>query len=154
MMNRELAQAIQDKLPEAFSLVRYLYDHPETAGKEVQSSKVLVEALRQAGFQVEYPFMEKELGYGTAFRAVLENGKGPRAAILVEYDALPEIGHGCGHNLHGPLSILAALGLARCKELFSGTGPWKSSGLRQKRKKERSSIWLQPAFLTGWIWPS
>ncbi len=121
MMNRELAQAIQDKLPEAFSLVRYLYDHPETAGKEVQSSKVLVEALRQAGFQVEYPFMEKELGYGTAFRAVLENGKGPRAAILVEYDALPEIGHGCGHNLHGPLSILAALGLARCKELFSGT---------------------------------
>ena len=61
MMNRELAQAIQDKLPEAFSLVRYLYDHPETAGKEVQSSKVLVEALRQAGFQVEYPFMEKVL---------------------------------------------------------------------------------------------
>lgn len=121
MMNHELAQAIQDKLPEAFSLVRYLYDHPETAGKEVQSSKVLVEALRQAGFQVEYPFMEKELGYGTAFRAVLENGKGPRAAIMVEYDALPEIGHGCGHDLHGPLSILAALALVQCKALFSGT---------------------------------
>lgn len=120
-MNRELRQAIQDNLPEAFSLVRYLYDHPETAGKEVLSSKALVEALRKAGFQVEYPFMEKELGYGTAFRALLENGEGPRAAILAEYDALPGMGHGCGHNLHGPLSILAALALAQCRDLFSGT---------------------------------
>lgn len=120
-MNCKLQQAIREKLPEAFSLVRYLYDHPETAGKEVLSSRALAEALEQAGFQVEYPFMEKELGYGTAFRAVLENGPGPRAAILAEYDALPEMGHGCGHNFHGPLSILAAQALARCRDLFSGT---------------------------------
>ena len=66
MMNHELAQAIQDKLPEAFLWSGYLYDHPETAGKEVLSSQALVESLRKAGFQVEYPFMEKELGYGTA----------------------------------------------------------------------------------------
>jgi amidohydrolase len=120
-MHDELRQAIQDNLPEAFSLVRYLYDHPETAGKEVLSSRALAEALERSGFQVEYPFMEKELGYGTAFRAVLENGPGPRAAILAEYDALPEMGHGCGHNFYGPLSILAAQALARCRDLFSGT---------------------------------
>lgn len=120
-MNQEILQAIQEELPEASHLVRYLYDHPETAYKEVLSSQAIVDDLRKAGYEVEYPFMEKELGYGTAFRATLKNGPGPSAAILVEYDALPQIGHGCGHNLHGPLSVLAALALAKRKDLFSGT---------------------------------
>ena len=121
-MKQEILQAIQEYVPEAAHLVRYLYDHPETAYKEVLSSKAIVEALQKAGgLTVEYPFMEKELGYGTAFRATLQNGEGPKAAILVEYDALPEIGHGCGHNLHGPLSVLAALALAKRKDLFKGT---------------------------------
>ena len=48
----------------------------------------MVELLEQAGFQVEYPY----LGYPTGFRAVLDNGEGPSAAILVEYDALPGLG--------------------------------------------------------------
>ncbi|WP_337603547.1 M20/M25/M40 family metallo-hydrolase, partial [Acidaminococcus timonensis] len=120
-MNQEILQAIQEELPEASRLVRYLYDHPETAYKEVLSSRAIVDDLRKAGYEVEYPFMEKKLGYGTAFRATLHNGEGPSAAILVEYDALPQLGHGCGHNLHGPLSVLAALALAKRKDLFSGT---------------------------------
>lgn len=120
-MNKTILRAISDNLPAASRLVRYLYDHPETAYKETLSSRALVDVLQNAGFTVEYPFMEKELGYGTAFRATLHNGEGPAAGILVEYDALPEIGHGCGHNLHGPLSILAALALAQCRDLFSGT---------------------------------
>ena len=70
-MNQELLQAIQEELPAASRLVRYLYDHPETAYKETLSSKAIVDTLKKAGFAVEYPFMEKELGYGTAFRATL-----------------------------------------------------------------------------------
>ncbi len=40
-----------------------------------------------------------------------KRGSGGRVALLVEYDALPEIGHACGHNLHGAMSVLAGLGL-------------------------------------------
>ena len=42
-------------------------------------------------------------------------------ALLVEYDALPVVGHACGHNVHGSMSILAAMALAQHKELFQGT---------------------------------
>lgn len=114
LMNRA-----QQLLPKASQLVKYLYDHPETPCHETLASKAMVEALRKYGFSVTYPFMEKELGYGTAFKAILSHGEGPKASILVEYDALPGIGHGCGHNLHGTMSILAAAILA--SEPFQGT---------------------------------
>ena len=50
-------------------------------------------------------------GLDTAFRATLGNKPGPTIAILAEYDALPEIGHACGHNLIGTGAIAAAIGL-------------------------------------------
>lgn len=73
--------------------------------------------LRAAGYEVEYPYM----GYPTGFRAVLKNGEGPSAALLIEYDALPELGHACGHNAHCAMAVLAALALAEAKDQFQGT---------------------------------
>ena len=68
------------------------------------------------------PLWKKELGYDTAFRATLKRGEGPKCSIMVEYDALPGIGHGCGHNLHGPLSVLAGIVLSELPEdAFHGT---------------------------------
>ena len=68
------------------------------------------------------PLWQKELGYDTAFRATLKRGEGPKCSIMVEYDALPGIGHGCGHNLHGPLSVLAGIVLSELPEdAFHGT---------------------------------
>lgn len=77
----------------------------------------MVDLLRQAGYQVEYPYLD----YPTGFRGVLKTGEGPSVALLVEYDALPVVGHACGHNVHGSMSILAAMALAQHKELFQGT---------------------------------
>ena len=74
----------------------------------------MVEILKEAGFEVTYPFA----GYETAFHAHFDNGDGPEVAILAEYDALPEIGHGCGHNLHGSLSVLTGLALKDLKEFY------------------------------------
>ncbi len=51
---------------------------------------------------------------------LFDNGDGPEVAILTEYDALPEIGHGCGHNLHGSLSILTGLALKDLKDSYKG----------------------------------
>jgi len=94
-----------------------LYAHPELPDQEFRSSAKMVEILKAAGYQVEYPYMD----YPTAFRAELSNGPGPHAAILVEYDALPGLGHACGHNVHGSMSILAALALMDLRDKFPGT---------------------------------
>ena len=108
MISNELSQAIQRHWHTAVALSDDLYAHPEIAHQEFRSSQKVVELLRQAGYQVEYPYM----GYPTAFRGVLKNGEGPSAAILVEYDALPGLGHACGHNAHCAMAVLAALALA------------------------------------------
>lgn len=93
---------------EAVALSDYLAEHPEVSEREFQSSKRHAELLRRHGFEVEYPFLD----IPTAFCAKKSNGEGAKVALLVEYDALPEIGHACGHCLHGAMSTLAGIGLA------------------------------------------
>lgn len=87
--------------------------HPEISGEEYKSSKKLATLLNDRGFTVEYPFA----GIPTAFKAVSDNGSSRNICILAEYDALPDIGHACGHNVSAAISLLAALSL---KPLQSG----------------------------------
>lgn len=94
---------------EAISLSDYLADNPEVSGSEERSSKMHMELLRKHGFEVEAPF----LGIPHSFIGKVRNGKGAKVALLVEYDALPEIGHACGHNVHGAMSTLAGMALIR-----------------------------------------
>ena len=117
MISNALSQAIQRHWQTAVALSDDLYAHPELPHEEFRSSQKVVDLLRQAGYEVEYPYM----GYPTAFRGVLKNGEGPSAAILVEYDALPGLGHACGHNAHCAMAVLAALALAEAKDQFQGT---------------------------------
>ena len=105
-MKELLKSAITANAAWAKALSDDIFAHPEIAEQEYVTSRKMVDILREHGFEVEYPFMEKELGYGTAFRAILDCGDGPSVAILVEYDALPGLGHACGHNLHGSMAAL------------------------------------------------
>lgn len=104
----KVEKTIDNCSDEAITLSDYLANHPEVSEHEFQSSKKHAELLSCHGFEVEYPF----LGIPTAFCATKSNGEGAKVALLVEYDALPEIGHACGHCLHGAMSTLAAIGLA------------------------------------------
>lgn len=81
-----------------------IFDHPEIGMEEFHAQKVLTDWLEKEGFQVERGVVEVE----TAFKAVYSHGTGgPNIGLLCEYDALPGIGHACGHHMQGP-SILAA----------------------------------------------
>ncbi len=83
-----------------------LADNPEVSGQEYESSRKIVELLRDRGYEVEYPFA----GFDTAFRAIAGEDKHRyKIAIMTEYDALPEIGHACGHSLSAAISVLAGL---------------------------------------------
>lgn len=111
-----LSEAVIRHHGTAIALSDDLAAHPELPDQEFRSSRRIVEILEQAGYEVEYPY----LGWPTAFRAVLDNGGGPGVAIMVEYDALPGLGHACGHNVHGSMAVLAALALADCRDKFKG----------------------------------
>jgi amidohydrolase len=112
-----IAEAVAKHFGAAVALSRDLAAHPEVSHEEFASSRKIAALLEAAGFAVEYPFM----GYPTAFRATCANGGGRAAAFLVEYDALPGIGHACGHNLHGALSVLAGLAMTELRGAFRGT---------------------------------
>lgn len=112
-----IEKAIEKNHEKAIELSDDLKENPEISHEEFATSKKIVKILKNGGYEMEYPYA----GYDTAFRGVLKNGEGPSIAILVEYDALPEIGHGCGHNLHGSLAVLAALAMAELQDEFKGT---------------------------------
>ena len=81
-----------------------IFDHPEIGMEEFHAQKVLTDWLEKESFAVE----RGVAGVETAFKAVYRHGEGgPNIGLLCEYDALPGIGHACGHHMQGP-SILAA----------------------------------------------
>ncbi|WP_406136870.1 M20 family metallopeptidase [Streptomyces sp. NBC_01089] len=92
---------------ELIGLSERLHADPETAWEEHRAAAAVPELLDRAGFQVTSSY----LGLDTAFLARF--GSGPtRIALCAEYDALPGLGHACGHNLIAASSVGAALGLA------------------------------------------
>jgi amidohydrolase len=104
-----LLAAVDREAGEALALARWMSDHPELSLAEHATSARYVAFLSARGFEIEVPVAEIE----TAF--VARHGARTaalRAALLAEMDALPEIGHACGHNLSGPASLLAASALA------------------------------------------
>jgi amidohydrolase len=86
-----------------------IHANPEIRFEEFQASAWLAQTLEDSGFAVDRGIA----GLPTAFRAEMRGaGDGPTVAILAEYDALPGIGHACGHNVIGTAAIGAALALA------------------------------------------
>ncbi|MFJ9041775.1 amidohydrolase [Streptomyces sp. NPDC102406] len=82
-----------------------LHREPETAYEEHAAATLLTGELEQEGFEVE----RGPAGLPTAFAARTGSGAGPRVALLMEYDALPLLGHACGHNLIASAGLGAAL---------------------------------------------
>jgi amidohydrolase len=93
-----------------------LHAHPELAMREHRSAGLLKEWLANEGFAVESPVA----GLDTAFVAQTGSG-GPVIAYLLEYDALPEVGHGCGHNLIAAGGLGAATALRQALPDMPGT---------------------------------
>jgi len=109
-------RAIRAHEPELCALAIRILEHPELGYAEEQASAWVSEALARHGFKVERPYG----GLPTALRAYRGTGSGPRVAFLAEYDALPGVGHGCGHNLIAAAAVGAALGVAAVLEQTGG----------------------------------
>lgn len=115
-MNR-IADWIASHEAELTDIAHDIFCHPELAYEETYSSKRLASFLENQGFQITW----KTAGIDTAFTATWGNGS-PRLGFLAEYDALPEIGHACGHNLLGTGVCAAACALKNDMETSKTPG--------------------------------
>ena len=104
---KEMARsAIDARFDDLVGLSHAIHADPELSFDEVRSSALTIEALERGGFQVS----AGTAGLPTAF--IAEAGDGPLVlAICAEYDALPDIGHACGHNIIAATAVGAGLGL-------------------------------------------
>ena len=94
----------------------FLYENPEIGGEELKASALLTDVMSNHGFDVT----KEVLGIPYSFQAVYDSGReGASIGITCEYDALPSIGHGCGHNIIASATVGAALAL---KEVVGKTG--------------------------------
>ncbi|MDO4473646.1 MAG: amidohydrolase [Eubacteriales bacterium] len=102
---------------ELIDLAADIFAHPETAYNEVYSSAVLAKYLEKEGFEVTW----NTAGIETAFTATWGSGR-PMLGFLAEYDALPAVGHACGHNLLGTGVCGAACALKKDMEASNASG--------------------------------
>ena len=118
-MKARLAAAVEAARPEILELSHRIHADPEPAYEEHHASAWVAEALARHGYEVEHPAGT----LATAIRAVRRGGKsgdGPRIGILAEYDALPGLGHGCGHNTMAAAGVGTAIALASIADELSG----------------------------------
>jgi amidohydrolase len=111
-------QAAESQRELLLHLSHTIHANPELAFKEYKAAALLTDTLEQHGFTVE----RGSGGLETAFTATYQKRPGgPTIALLCEYDALPEIGHACGHNIIGTVPIGVGLILRPWLEEFAGT---------------------------------
>lgn len=128
----KVTSAIDEVRDDLISISMDIHSHPELNFEEYYSSNALAVALERYGFDVERGVG----GVETAFRGTLQGsgGDGPTVAFLVEYDALPGVGHGCGHNLiaisnlGAGIGAMAALGELPGKIVVLGTPAEEGGG--------------------------
>ena len=119
-LKRLACEAIDRRAATLIETADWIWGHPEIGHQEVEAARRLTGLLEGDGIPVEMG----TAGMATAFKAELPGGQRvarPRVAILAEYDALPGLGHGCGHNLIGTSAIGAALALKEVMPRLDGS---------------------------------
>ena len=105
-INAKIAKIIEERRAEILDLSRRIHADPELAFQEVRTSRLLQSVLSAEGFVVD-PAAQ---ALPTSFRAVHTfSANGPRVTFTAEMDALPGLGHACGHNIIGTASTYAAV---------------------------------------------
>ena len=112
-----IKDSVESKVENYMSLVKSMYENPEIGNEEFETMELLSSYLEKAGFETTKGYVVP-----TGFLGKYETGKpGPKIAFMCEYDALPEVGHGCGHNLIAGIGIAAGEALKAVMDQFGGT---------------------------------
>ncbi|MBO0436504.1 M20 family metallopeptidase [Vagococcus fluvialis] len=111
-----MMQKIESNIEAYMELVQTMYDNPEIGNEEFETMKLLVDYLDKVGFKTTSGYVVP-----TGFLGEYDTGKeGPTIAVMCEYDALPEVGHGCGHNLIAGIGVATAEAVKEIIDQFGG----------------------------------
>lgn len=108
-LTKKISDAVDEFAGWLKELSLFIHSNPETGYKEEQAAAAIIDFLKERGFDIETGVADLE----TAFIARHGKGGGPKIAVLAEYDALPGLGHGCGHNLIAGSAVGAAAALKK-----------------------------------------
>ncbi len=106
---RALLDTIDHLFAQMKEIASAIFSEPELGYQEFKSSARLADFLEANGFAVERGLLDMP----TAFHAAAGSGLAPHVAFLAEYDALPVLGHACGHNMFGVAATAAGIALSR-----------------------------------------
>ena len=109
-LKEQVSREIDILRDEMVRIAQSMFIRPEIGYQEYESSKLLSDFLKGHGFKVTNNIAGMETAF---FGTYSQDSEGPTIALLAEYDALPGMGHACGHHLIGTASIGAAVGLSR-----------------------------------------
>lgn len=108
---------IENEKNKYIELSHQIHQRPELGNEEIFASRTLIEQLNRHNFEVETDIA----GHATGFIAKYDSSKpGPTIGYLAEYDALPGLGHACGHNIIGTASVLAGIALKQVIDKVGG----------------------------------
>ena len=111
-----ILNSVESKIDDYMSIVKTLYENPEIGNEEFETMELLTNYLIKAGFDTTKGYVVP-----TGFIGKYDTGKtGPTIAFMCEYDALPEVGHGCGHNLIAGIGVAAGEALKAVIDEFGG----------------------------------
>jgi amidohydrolase len=117
-LKKKVEQRVDELMPELGELSDDIFAHPELKFEEHHAKKVITDLLDKHGMEVD----RDVANLPTAFAAYVPGHKSnPRVGILSEYDALPELGHACGHNLISTSGVGAFLVLASIADELNGS---------------------------------
>ena len=115
---KKIVQAtVDEKRPVLEDIARYLYENPELGSEEFKAFEKITKVLEEHGFDVD----KGVYGMPTAFVASYKGKEdGPKVAVLAEYDALPGVGHGCGHDLIAASAVGAGIAASKAISELAG----------------------------------
>lgn len=138
-MKEKILKEVENLKENLIKISDFIYYNPELGDKEFKACDKLTSFLENHNFKIERSILNRP----TAFRGVYDSGRnGPTISYLCEYDALPEIGHGCGHNMIGTMSAGAAAALSKVldktggKIVVLGTPAEETNGAKVDMAKE------------------
>lgn len=144
-LKRQVETCIDRCSGELTELADTIWNNPEYNFKEYKACRSITGLLENHGFEVE----RGTGGIETAFHAFCDSGKpGPHIAFLAEYDAVPGMGHACGHNLMAAMSAGAGIAVKSVLPQLKAVFPYL--GHRPRRAAEERSSCLKMGHLTGW----
>ncbi|MCE4951008.1 amidohydrolase [Staphylococcus hominis] len=114
---QEILDYIENKKYDYVEISHRIHERPELGNEEIFASRTLIDQLRANEFEIETDIA----GHATGFIATYQSEKeGPTIGYLAEYDALPGLGHACGHNIIGTASVLAGVALKQVIDHIGG----------------------------------